>query len=98
MGIEDNGVFNGPGCTSSGGECCSDHSCGIAATHQELVSQEVNWPGCIEARLTNYDFHLRTGSTALAPVVEQSPTILRSLAEKAKLAASVVYLVFAYKD
>jgi hypothetical protein len=98
MGIEDSRVFKGPGCTSSGGECCSDPSCGISAVHGAVVSEEVDWPGCKEAQLTNYDFHLRTGSAALGPVIEHPPTMLRSLAEKTKLAASVLYLLFVYED
>jgi hypothetical protein len=42
MGIEDSRVLEGPGCTSSGGECCSDPSCGISAMYGAVVGEEVD--------------------------------------------------------
>jgi hypothetical protein len=60
--------------------------------------ENIDWPGCKEATLITYDFHRQTGATALSSVLERPITKGRSLVEKAKLFAGVVYTLLTYED
>lgn len=64
----------------------------------QIRKENVDWPGCKEATLITYDFHRQAGAAALSSVLERPMTKARSLVEKAKLFAGVVYTLLTYED
>lgn len=69
-----------------------------AQTTTQITEEIVDWPGCREARIIAYDFHTRTGATALESTVERPNAGLRGLVEKAKLIAGLAFILARNKD